>query len=85
MSVFQSTSSSLSLLRMINLASMGGAEIGLTARAATGSSTSREDGTSFDVPAGGASFSTRALKTLGNNDAGDEEAEDKNFCSMMSP
>jgi hypothetical protein len=79
MSVFQSTSSSLSLLRTINLVSTGGAETGLTAGAATGSSTSREDGTGFDPPAGGASFSTGAPKTLGDDDTGDEEAEDEEF------
>jgi hypothetical protein len=79
MSAFQSTSSSLSLLRTINLASTEGAETGLTAGAATGSSTSHEDGTDFDVSAGGASFSTRAPKTPGDDDANDEEAEDEEF------
>jgi hypothetical protein len=57
----------------------GGAEIGLTIGAATGSSTSHEDGAGFDVPAGKASFSTRAPKTPGDDDAGDEEAEDEEF------
>jgi hypothetical protein len=61
------------------LASTGGAETGLTAGAATGSSTSHEDRTGFDVPADRASFSTGAPKTLGDDDAGDEEAEDEEF------
>jgi hypothetical protein len=51
----------------------------LTAGAATGSSTSREDGAGFYVPARGASFSTRAPKTPGDDDAGNEEAEDEEF------
>jgi hypothetical protein len=51
----------------------------LTAGAATGSSTFREDGVSFDVLAGGASFSTRAPKTPGDDDSRDEEAEDEEF------
>jgi hypothetical protein len=61
------------------LASTGGAETGLTIGAATGSSTSYEDGTGFDVPAGGASFSTGAPKTPGDSDTRDEEAKDKEF------
>jgi hypothetical protein len=64
---------------MINLASTGGAKTGLTVGATTGSSTSREDGTGFDVPTGGASFSTGAPKTLRDDDADDEEAEDEEF------
>jgi hypothetical protein len=64
---------------MINLASTGGAETGLTVEATTRSSTSCEDGTSFDVSAGGASFTTGAPKTPGDDDVGDEEAEDKEF------
>jgi hypothetical protein len=64
---------------MINLASTGGAETGLTAGVATGSSTSYEGGTDFDVLIGGASFSTGAPKTLGDDDTDDEEAEDKEF------
>jgi hypothetical protein len=51
----------------------------LTVGAATRSSTSREDGTGFDVLAGGASFSTRGPKTPGDDDVGDEEAEDEEF------
>jgi hypothetical protein len=51
----------------------------LTARAATGSSTSHEDGIGFDVSVGGASFSTGAPKTLGDDDTDNEEAEDKEF------
>jgi hypothetical protein len=54
-------------------------ETGLTVEAATGSSTSHEDGTGFDVPVDGASFSTRAPKTLGDDNADDKEAEDKEF------
>jgi hypothetical protein len=61
------------------LASIGGAKTRLIVGAATGSSTSREDGTSFDVPVGGASFSTRAPKTPREDDASDEEAEDEEF------
>jgi hypothetical protein len=64
---------------MINLASTRGAETGLTAGAANGSSTSREDGVGFDVPIGGASFSTRAPKTPGDDDAEDKEAKDEEF------
>jgi hypothetical protein len=64
---------------MINLASTGGAEIGLTVGAATGSSTSREDGAGFDVPTGGASFSTRAPRTPGDDDVDEEEAKDEEF------
>jgi hypothetical protein len=51
----------------------------LTTGAATGSSTSCEDGTGFDAPAGRASFSTRAQKTPGDDDAGDKEAKDEEF------
>jgi hypothetical protein len=51
----------------------------LTAGAATRSSTSREDGASFDILAGGVSFSTRAPKTLGDDDTDNEEAEDEEF------
>jgi hypothetical protein len=61
------------------LAPTGGAETRFTARAATGSSTYCEDGTGSDVPAGGASFSTRAPKSPGDDDTGDEEAEDEEF------
>jgi hypothetical protein len=44
----------------IKLASTGGTKTGLTAGAATGSSSARKDGTSFDVPAGGASSTAGA-------------------------
>jgi hypothetical protein len=54
-----------------------GMKMGLTIGAAAGSSTSREDGTGFDVLAGGASFSARAPQTPRDNDAGDEEADDE--------
>jgi hypothetical protein len=54
-----------------------GAETGLTVGATAGSSTFREDGTSFDVPVGETSFSTRAPRTPGDDDAGDEEADDE--------
>jgi hypothetical protein len=64
---------------MINLASTGGAATGLTIGAAIGPSTSREDGTGFDVPAGGASFSTGAPQTPRDDDASYEEAKDEEF------
>jgi hypothetical protein len=54
-----------------------GAETGLTVGATAGSSTFREDGTSFDVPVGETSFSTRAPRTPRNDDTGDEEADDE--------
>jgi hypothetical protein len=49
----------------------------LTAGAATGSSTSYEDGTGFDVLASGASFSTRSPQTPRDNNADDEEANEE--------
>jgi hypothetical protein len=49
----------------------------LTIGAAAGSSTSRKDGTSFDVPADGASFSIGAPQTPRDDDVGDEEADDE--------
>jgi hypothetical protein len=58
---------------MTKFASTRGAKTGLTAGAAVGSSTFREDGTGFDVLAGRASFSTGAPQTPGDDDAGDEE------------
>jgi hypothetical protein len=62
---------------MTKFASTRGAETGLTAVAAAGSSTFREDGTGFDVPAGGTSFSNGALQTPKDDDSGDEEADDE--------
>jgi hypothetical protein len=57
----------------------------LTTGVATGSSTSREGGTGFDVPVGGASFSTRAPKTPGDYDTSAKKLRTMNFCSTMSP
>jgi hypothetical protein len=62
---------------MTKFASTRGAETGLTAGAAAGSSTFREDGTGFDVLVGGTSFSNGALQTPKDNDFGDEEADDE--------
>jgi hypothetical protein len=48
-------------------------ETGLIVGAAYGSSTSRKDGTGFDVSVGGTSFSTGAPQTPRDNDSDDEE------------
>jgi hypothetical protein len=56
---------------------MRGAEIGLTAGAIAGSSTSREDRTGFDVSASEISFSTEAPQTSRDDDSDDEEADDE--------
>jgi hypothetical protein len=50
--------------------------MGLTAGATAGSS-SRKDGTGLDVPAGGASFTTRASRAPRDDDTGDEDANDE--------
>jgi hypothetical protein len=49
----------------------------LIAGATTGSSSSRKDGTGFDVPAGGASSTAEASRTPRANDVGDEYADDE--------
>jgi hypothetical protein len=52
-------------------------ETRLTVGAAAGSSFTRKDGTSFDVPAGGASSTAGASRTPRPNDASDEDADDE--------
>jgi hypothetical protein len=49
----------------------------LTTGAVAGSSYSRKDETSFDVPAGRASSTTGASRTPRANDAGDKDADDE--------
>jgi hypothetical protein len=61
----------------IKSASAGGMEMGLTAGAAAGSSSSRKDGTSLDVPAGGASFTTGASRAPRDDDTGDKDADNE--------
>jgi hypothetical protein len=49
----------------------------LTAGTTTGSSSSHKDRTSLDVPAGGASFTTRASQAPRDDDASDKDADDE--------
>jgi hypothetical protein len=49
----------------------------LTSGAAAGSSSSRKDGTGFDVPAGRASSTAGASQTPRANDTDDEDADDE--------
>jgi hypothetical protein len=82
MSAFQSTSSSLLLLRVIKFtpiksASAGGIEMGLTTGAVAGSSSSRKDGTGLDVLTGGASSTPGASRAPRDDDASDEDADDE--------
>jgi hypothetical protein len=49
----------------------------LTIGAATGSSTSHEDGTGLDLSVGRTSFSTGAPQTPRDDDSDDEEADDE--------
>jgi hypothetical protein len=89
-SAYQSTSSSLPLLRAIKFtpiksASIGGMETGLTAGAAAGSSTSHKDGTGFDVLAGGASFSTGAPQAPRDDDTTAKMLTMKSLCSTVPP
>jgi hypothetical protein len=60
----------------IKSASTGGAETRLTAGATTGSS-SRKDGTGFDVLVGGASSTARASRAPRADNAGDKDADDE--------
>jgi hypothetical protein len=52
-------------------------ETGLTAGVAAGSSSARKDGTDFDIPAGGASFTAGASRAPRADGAGDKDADDE--------
>jgi hypothetical protein len=83
----QSISSSLLLLRTIKSTpikstSSGGMEMGLTA-GTTARSSSRKNGTGFDVPTGGASSTAGASRAPRADDASDKDADAKNLRSMM--